>query len=153
MTSPAQESQTSNSNVVGLGTRTEPTATYQYPYEDFARDFSAILPSPNAVSSEFRHSVGAIHRYVQLQYANPLDRLERGAALMQVMFYLGNHLDDFENAGLAVCGDTQALVRMRVVHAIYELLVSPESSQSEALASPQEVIALALRLSKEVSRD
>jgi hypothetical protein len=149
---PAKESETGSRNVVGLRNRPEPTAAYHYPYKDFARDFSAILPSLNAVSTEFRQSVGAIDRYVQLQYSNPLDRLERGAALMQVMFYLGRHLEDFENAGLAVCGDTQALVRTRVIHAIYELLVSRAFSEDEAPASPQEVIALVLRICEEDSQ-
>jgi hypothetical protein len=118
---------------------------YQYPYEDFDRDFSAILPSPNAVAREFRQAVSAIHRYVQRRYSNPLDRLERGAALMQVVFYLEYHLEAFEDAGLAVRGRTQALVRKRVIRAIHELVVEKASRDAEAGTSPADVIALALR--------
>jgi hypothetical protein len=118
---------------------------YHYPYEDFDRDFGAILPSPHAVAGEFEQAVGAIHCYIQRQYSDPLDRLERGAALMQVVFYLQAHLEDFEDAGLAVCGATQALVRKHVIRAIHELMVEKAFQDTETGTTPSDVIALALR--------
>jgi hypothetical protein len=64
---------------------------------------------------------------------------------MQVVFYLQAHLEDFEDAGLAVCGDTQALVRKRVIRAIHELVVEKAFQDAETGTPPSDVIALALR--------
>ena len=115
-------------------------SAYEYPYQEFSRDIEAILPSPNAVSADYAQLLATIQRYVARTYLTRIDQLERGTALLEAMFYLGTNLVEFEDAGLAICGETQALVSKRALRAFHALVLGKEGDEFP----PSEVIKLAL---------
>lgn len=120
---------------------------YVYPYEDFVRDYEQILPSPNASTWDLKGAISAVRAYCHRYYPTHIDRVVRGAALLNAAIFIGENLQALEDAKLAVTGEKEALVKNRVFRAIHALVVESEiNGIADEEATVAEVIALARTL-------
>lgn len=120
---------------------------YAYPYDDFVRDYEAILPSPNASTWDLKRAISTVRTYCNRYYPTQIDRVVRGAALLKAAMFIGENLQALEDAKLAVKGENEALVKNRAFRAIHALVVEPEINDIvDEEATVAEVIALARTL-------
>ena len=56
--------------------------SYDYPYDDFARDIDAVVIPLNAADHNYLQQAMRARRHLQATYPIEIDRVERGAVLM-----------------------------------------------------------------------
>ncbi len=99
-------------------------ATYDYPYSDFARDFDAVLPSPNSVTLDYMERLMRVRRYIHATYPSNVDRVERAGALGVAWDFLCEHMAEFDVGGVAVRGQQDSIISEHLLRAVHALVCS-----------------------------
>jgi len=124
-------------------------ALYQYPYVEFARDFDAVLPSPNAVALDEMQRLMLVRRYIRATYPSDVDRAERGGALGMCWAFLCRHMDEFDTGGLAVRGDETSIISEHLLRAVHALICEAALRPSDNWPTPAQVRRLAERYGRD----
>jgi hypothetical protein len=122
---------------------------YDYPYSDFARDFDAVLPSPNSVALDEMQRLMAVRRYVRATYPSGVDRVERGAALGMAWDFLCRHMAEFDVSGVAVCGEGGTIISEHLLRAVHAAVCSAVLRPLSELPTPAQVRELAEKYNRE----
>ena len=124
-------------------------ASYDYPFEDFLRDFSAISPPANAVAGDFGHSMSVFADYVRRTYPDPIDRSERGSTIGQALWTLSTHAAEFNSGDLAVRGSERLLSSEFLLRAVHQTILRDNQDPAHPEPNPAEIRALAEQFRRE----
>jgi hypothetical protein len=120
-------------------------ASYTYPYDEFARDFDALCPSPNASPRTFPVAMEDARIYFRRTYDHP-HFIVRGGAVLASIDFLSEHIDDLDERHTTVRVRPIPGISEHLLRAIYQLVCLAVIKRPGARPSADEVVTLANEL-------
>lgn len=120
----------------------EETETYVYPYDEFLRDFVAVVPQLETSPISIVDLTERECLYVQQTYPDRIDRLNRGGFLLSVFSYLLEHIEEFDRDKVAVARENVCMVSLSLLRAAHSL-IGAAHFEGAPMPSPDDLRAVA----------
>ncbi len=106
-------------------------ASYEYSFDEFVRHYRELHASRRDGPGSFEAGAARVFQYMRPEYADEQEFSYKSQRYMLIMFYLAEHIEEFDEADFAVVGseDYGALVGEHLLWAVHHVFTSKSLSE------------------------